>query len=164
MASSLTPLLNRLPQQGQLTWIGLRPERGQPPQSVSEAQIHLEQGLVGDHFRGRPGSLRQITLVQQEHLSVVAALLGQASLDPALLRRNLVVRGINLLALKDQRFAIGEVILEGTRPCAPCSKMETALGPGGFNALRGHGGLCARVVQPGWIRVGDPVRLWLEAQ
>ncbi len=77
---------------------------------------------------------------------------------PELLRRNLVVSGINLLALKGRKFQIGTVILEGTTPCAPCSKMEDALGPGGFNAMRGHGGLCARVLQEGEIAVGDQVK------
>ena len=90
---------------------------------------------------------------------MIAALAGVPMVTPQQLRRNLVIAGINLLALKGQRFQIGEVILEGTAPCAPCSKMETALGPGGFNAMRGHGGLCARVLQGGMIRLGDTVSM-----
>jgi MOSC domain-containing protein YiiM len=103
-----------------------------------------------------------VTLIQHEHLAVVARLLALRDqlatvvpLDPALVRRNIVVSGLNLLALKSQRFRIGEAVLEYTDPCQPCSAMEQALGRGGFNAMRGHGGICARIVDGGTIRIGD---------
>ena len=76
---------------------------------------------------------------------------------PALLRRNVVVSGIPLIALKERRFRIGDVLLEGTDECDPCSRMEDALGPGGYNAMRGHGGLCARILEGGVFRIGDRV-------
>src|SRR5439155_1459010 len=85
-----------------------------------------------------------VAVIRAEHLPVIAALVGRAEVTPEILRRNVVVAGINLLSLKDLRFAIGAAILIGTKPCAPCDKMELALGPGGFHALRGHGGICAR--------------------
>ncbi|WP_040380738.1 MOSC domain-containing protein [Deinococcus aquatilis] len=101
-----------------------------------------------------PGK-RQVTLIQAEHLPVIAALAGLDTVTPEELRRNIVVRGLPLLALKDARFQIGEVILEGTGECHPCSRMEETFGPGGYNAVRGHGGITARVVRGGVIRVGD---------
>jgi MOSC domain-containing protein YiiM len=67
------------------------------------------------------------------------------------------VSGINLLSLKGLRFRIGEAVLEGTGPCDPCSRMEENLGPGGFQAMRGHGGLTARVIEAGTVCVGDRV-------
>ena len=76
---------------------------------------------------------------------------------PELLRSNLVTRGINLLALKDRRFRIGAALLEGSGECAPCSRMEETFGPGGYNAVRGHGGITARVIRGGTVRVGDPI-------
>lgn len=93
--------------------------------------------------------------MQAEHLAVLGALLRRDPIDPALLRRNLVVSGVNLLALKGRRFRIGTAVLEGTGPCPPCSRMEETLGPGGYNAMRGHAGVNARVVAGGVIRLGD---------
>ncbi len=97
-----------------------------------------------------------MTLIQFEHLGVLSALLGR-NVEPGMLRRNVLVSGINVLALKKARFRVGPVLLEGTGPCEPCSQMEDALGPGGYNAMRGHGGITARVLEEGWIAVGDPV-------
>lgn len=150
-------LLQSLPQRGSLYWIGLRPEKNADLQSVPSAQINAEEGLEGDHYRGR-SKKRQVTLIQKEHLEVVGQFLGK-EVSPLLTRRNLVVEGINLLALKDQTFCIGDVILEGTGHCHPCSKMEINLGAGGYNAMRGHGGITAKVIQGGTIALGDEVSL-----
>lgn len=152
-------LLNTLPQRGTLDWIGLRPTKDADLDSVKEAVLDIESGLVGDHYQGR-SQKRQVTLIQKEHLQVVGQLLGK-DIHPGLTRRNLVVAGINLLALKDRRFQIGEVLLEGTGNCHPCSKMERNLGAGGYNAMRGHGGLTAKIVEGGTIRLGDAVSLVL---
>ena len=108
------------------------------------------------HRATRSGKSR---LIQHEHLPVIAALSQRAGVTPSRLRRNLVVSGINLLALKDREFRIGNVLLKGTGPCAPCSLMEYNLGPGGYNAMRGHGGITAVVLEAGKIQVGDQVTL-----
>lgn len=158
MRGQMAKLLATLPQCGVLEQILLRPARDQPMQQVDEAIVQLGEGLLGDRFSGRPDSKRQITLFQSEHLAVLASLLHRESLDPALLRRNLLVRGISLHALSGRRFRIGEVVLEGAGQCHPCSRMEAVLGPGGFNAMRGIGGLCVRIVVGGTIRVGDMVQ------
>lgn len=102
---------------------------------------------------------RQVTLIQAEHLAVVGSLLGRDAVDPSLLRRNVAVAGINLYAMRDARFRVGNVLLEGTGICAPCSRMEAALGPGGYNAMRGHGGITARVLEAGLIEMGATVAL-----
>lgn len=96
-------------------------------------------------------------VVAKSPLVAVAALLGRDAVDPALVRRNLVVSGINLLALHDEQFEIGGVVFEGTGLCEPCSRMEEVLGPGGCDAMRGHGGITARVITGGVIRLGDAV-------
>ena len=157
-ASPLRRLFDTFPNAGRLEWIGVRPRRREPLSARAEVQAIAGRGLEGDHrAAGRAGSLRQVTLIQAEHLDVVSRLLASREIDPSLLRRNLVVSGISVLALKDQVFTIGGVVLEGTGPCEPCSRMETNLGPGGYNAMRGHGGITARVVSGGVLRVGDGV-------
>lgn len=159
--STIAQLLGTLPQVGRLEWIGLRPSRRQPLQAVPEATLETDRHLLGDHARPKPGGKRQVTLVQHEHLAAVAGFLGLTEpVEPGRLRRNLVVSGLNLLALKNRRIRIGEeAILDITGECHPCSRMEEELGPGGYNAMRGHGGLTARIVQGGRIRVGDAVYL-----
>ena len=100
-------------------------------------------------------STRQVTLIQHEHLPVIAQLARVPQVDPVGLRRNLVVSGINLLALKNARLRVGEALLELVGPCHPCSRMEEAIGAGGYAAMRGHGGMTARVIEDGAIAVGD---------
>lgn len=151
-------LFEILPQVGRLEWIGLRPERMGELQSVQEATVVTGRGLDGDHkVKGRVGSKRQVTLIQQEHLIAVAGLLHKDRVGPEHTRRNLVVSGINLLALKGKQFRVGNVLLEFSGPCEPCSRMEYNLGTGGFNAMRGHGGITAKVIAGGIIRIGDEV-------
>ncbi len=157
--TSLTELLATLPQVGQVRWIGVRPARRVAPLVVEAVEARAGGGLTGDHFSGNAASKRQVTLMQAEHLEVLARLLHRDALDPGLLRRNIVVSGINLHALSGGTFSIGAAVFETTGPCHPCSRMEEALGPGGYNAMRGHGGITARVLASGVIRLGDEVRL-----
>lgn len=141
---------------GRVEWIGVRPGRRAALAGVASVRAAAGGTLEGDHARDGP---RAITLIQHEHLAVIASLTGRVRVDPAILRRNVSVSGINLLALRDARFRLGGLLLEGTGPCAPCSRMEEdgVLGDGGFNAMRGHGGITARVVEGGTVSVGDPV-------
>jgi MOSC domain-containing protein YiiM len=150
-------------QPGHLQWIGLRPARRETVQVVEQTRAVATLGLIGDRrCEGTPGSARQVTLINAEHIQLIARLLGFDSIDPARLRRNLVVSGINLQALRHQRFQIGAAIFEATAQCHPCGRMEEVLGPGGTAAMLGHGGLCAKIIQSGEIRVGDKVVPLLE--
>ena len=154
--SELGRLFGQFPRAGRVQWIGLRPARDVPMQQVDRVEAEAGGGLAGDRYKSGSGK-RGVTLIQAEHLPVIAALSGHAEVAPATLRRNLLVSGIPLVALKGRRFRIGEVVLEGTDECDPCSRMEDALGPGGYNAMRGMGGLCARILEGGALRVGDAV-------
>lgn len=152
--SPLARLMATLPRAGKVEWIGLRPARDQAMVATRTVQAIAGAGLVGDRYQGGSGK-RGITLIQAEHLPAIAALAQRPDLAPALLRRNVVVSGIPLVALKQRRFRIGTAVFEGTEECDPCSRMEDTLGPGGYNAMRGHGGLCARIVEGGTFGLGD---------
>jgi MOSC domain-containing protein YiiM len=142
-------------QPGQVTWIGIRPEAGKQVK-VLEETFAVIGGLTNDHSnKGNPETKRQVTLIQHEHLQAAASFLGKDNIDPSLTRRNIVVKGINLNALKGRKFRIGEALLEMTGFCAPCDRMEENLGKGGYNAMRGHGGITCRVIEEGKIKVGD---------
>ncbi len=153
--------LHNISQQGKVEWIGVRPKRLLEVHSVSAVTANPDTGLEGDHFKKSSTGKRQVTLIQQEHLDVVARILGKSEIPPELLRRNIVVSGINLLALKHQQFQVGEVLLETTGICAPCSRMEENLGAGGYNSMLGHGGITAKIIQGEQIKIGDIVRLAL---
>ena len=160
MGLEMKVIRGTMPQTGSVHWIGLRPERAAEIHVVESVQADA-QGLVGDFFQGPEKATRQVTLIQQEHIEVMANVLGRDRIDPRLLRRNIVVSGINLKALKKCDFQIGGAVLFGTGNCAPCSLMEKNLGPGGYNAMRGHGGITAYVVSHGAIKIGDEVKVEL---
>lgn len=153
--STLNDLLQNLPQQGRVEWIGVRPDKKTALQVLDTATV-LAKGLKGDHYAGSSGK-RSVTLIQAEHIKAIASLLHEKAIDPADLRRNIVVSGINLLALKGRKFKIGSAVLKMTGLCHPCSRMEENLGDGGYNALRGHGGINACVISPGEIKLKDIV-------
>jgi MOSC domain-containing protein YiiM len=155
--SPLGQLMATLPRAGRVDWIGLRPQREVPMRPVDRADGLAGKGLRGDRYAGGSGK-RGVTLIQAEHLPAIAALSGHASVDPAVLRRNIVVSGLPLVALQGRRFRLGGMLLEGTGGCDPCSRMEAALGPGGYNAMRNHGGLCARILEGGAVAIGDVVQ------
>ncbi len=154
-SSPLAALLAAPFRPGDVRFIGLRPARRQPMNAVKVAVLDPDDGLQGDHYGSRTTRARQVTLIATEHLAAVASYLGREFVRPEELRRNIVVSGVNLLALT--RFSLGTAVLEVTGPCHPCSRMEATLGVGGYNAVRGHGGITARVVTGGVVRIGDPI-------
>ena len=158
--TTLENLRARFPANGRLDWIGIRPGKRAPVRAVEKTSLDPIKGLVDD-YRSRGN--RQVTLIQAEHLDVVAALCGLDDVDPGLLRRNFLISRISVRALKDKRFYIGSVQLLGTGECAPCSQMEENLGEGGYNAMRGHGGITARILSAGSVHVGDEVKAVFDA-
>ncbi|PHX45521.1 molybdenum cofactor sulfurase [Pseudomonas sp. NZIPFR-PS5] len=156
--SPLQELIADVPQRGRVRWIGVRPESRGEMVELDAVEARREAGLAGDHARPGPRNARQVTLIQWEHFAVVSSLMGRAEDNPVLpqdLRRNIVISGINLFSLKNRRFRIGQAIFETTGWCQPCARLEQRLGHGIFQAVRGHGGITARVIQSGIVRLDD---------
>lgn len=113
---------------GRVEFIGIRPMRIAPLAMVAVIKAVENMGLQGDHYNN-PGGNRQVTLIQAEHLVVVAALLEESKIQPEKLRRNIVVSGINLVSLKSKQFKIGEAVLECTRRLSSLYKNGKEPGP-----------------------------------
>lgn len=156
MEGHLNSLITTFAQPGAVQWLGVRPARREPMVEVRSTEITLNC-LAGD--RHDSPSKRAVSLIQWEHLAVIASLMGNDAIDPLLLRRNIVVSGINLLGLRKAELRVGSGLLRGTGLCAPCSRMEETLGNGGYSAVRGHGGITAEVVEVGVVNVGDVVEM-----
>ena len=154
-ASPLARLMAAPMRPGIVEWLGVRPARLAPMRAAEAITLTPGQGPLGDHYSSATQGARQVTVIAAEHLLAIGSYLGQDSAPPGLLRRNVVVRGINLGALKERRFRLGGALLECSGECHPCSKMERLLGAGGYNAVRGHGGITARVLEGGEVRLGD---------
>jgi len=133
--------------QAEVTHVFLKPKHGEAVRSVVRCTAVAEQGLVGDISFGR--AARQVLLIDLETLK-------EFDLEPGDVRENLTVSGISLAGAR--RLSVGEVLLEVTGDCAPCSTMD-ALQPGLQERIRGRRGVLARVIRGGQIQVGDQVSI-----
>ncbi|MGI3776198.1 MAG: MOSC domain-containing protein [Janthinobacterium lividum] len=161
-ASPLSRLLRAPMRPGIVRWLAVRPARRGAMAAQETLRLDPTQGVEGDHYSSATSGQRHVTLISDTDLDAIGRFLGAAAM-PEQLRRNIVVAGINLHALKGWRLRIGGAVLEATGACHPCSRMEQTLGTGGYNAVRGHGGITARVLSPGIVRLGDTVERLDEA-
>ena len=147
---------------GTVEAIYLAAVHGEPPHSVESAVGHAGKGLEGDRNFGDddPDSCN-ITLIEAERFASQAAEHG-LDLDPALARRQVLVRGVDLGELVGRRFQVGELECEGEERCEPCNHLAKLVGT--QVVLKGllHSGLRARILTGGMIRVGDEVQLSAE--
>jgi len=157
--ATINELKSHFSQPGVIEWIGLRAPKTREIITVESAELQIDYGLKGDKAGQRAGGKRQVTLIQAEYLPVMASLLNKKEILPEVFRRNIVVSGINLSILLRHSLRVNDAELEITGNCAPCRKMEEALGFGAFNAMRNHGGVNAMVKKSGVISIGDQVEV-----
>jgi MOSC domain-containing protein YiiM len=150
---------------GEVVAINIASGAGAPMQETAAVEAIAGEGLAGDRYRDGIGfysatptdpGARELTLIEEESLATVLSETGIV-LSPREHRRNLTTREIALEPLLGQRFRIGDVVCEGVRLCPPCAHLEEITGKKVMKPLVHRGGIRARIVQGGWIRVGDRI-------
>lgn len=150
---------------GEVVAIHIAAGAGQPMRGLDSVEAVAGEGLLGDRYLEGNGfysatptdpGARELTLIAEEALAAVFAETGIA-LNPAEHRRNITTRAIDLDHLLGKRFRIGEAVCEGVRPCPPCNHLEDVTGKAVMPPLVHRGGLRARIVTGGTIRVGDRI-------
>jgi len=151
---------------GAVTGIFITAEAGTPVRSVVEANAVAGHGLDGDRYWDGVGfysatpttpGARELTLIEEERLDEVAR--DGFPLGPGEHRRNVTTRGVALDRLLGRQFRIGGVLCEGVRDCPPCNHLDAVTGRALLAPLIHRGGLRARIVTGGVIRVGDGITL-----
>jgi MOSC domain-containing protein YiiM len=119
-------------------------------------------GIVGDRYAGKPAHRdASVTVLAVESVEALVAELGSGPLDPLLARRNVVLHGAEVEALRGELFSIdcgeGGVLLQGGRPANPCAWLDTVLAPGAHRGMRGRGGIRCGPLSDGVLRLGPAV-------
>jgi MOSC domain-containing protein YiiM len=132
---------------------------GQPPSAhpiVSLAQVECiaGKGLVGDrYFDHKEDYKGQITFFAWETYADLCGRFGIADKNPGVFRRNIITRGVDLNSWIGREFEIQGVVFQGTQESAPCVWMNQAFCEGAEAAMKGRGGLRARILTDGLLRV-----------
>lgn len=113
------------------------------------------RGIVGDRFFDyRRDYAGQITFFALEVFEALKQRFDLPQAHPSATRRNVLVRGVKLPDLINRNFCVQGVWFRGTAECKPCYWMDGALAPGTEAWLRGKGGLRARILTDGTLRLG----------
>jgi MOSC domain-containing protein YiiM len=131
-------------------------ERVEEVTTVEGCGIEGDRYCEGTGFWTRYGDVCQVTLIEGEDLDFIENELG-ISVKDGQHRRNIITRGIRLLDLRRKRFRVGEVLLAFDRSRPPCRHVQDLSEPGMTRALKGRGGICARVIEAGQIRAQDAI-------
>ena len=130
-----------------------------PMREVDRVQVVAGRGLVGDRYSDRDaGHKGQVTFFSEEVWLRLQEKLARTDRGPEVFRRNVIVRGVDLMSLIGAEFEVQGVRFQGSEHCTPCVWMNEAFGPGALAALAewSAGGLRARALSDGWLHV-DPV-------
>jgi MOSC domain-containing protein YiiM len=149
---------------GEVVDIFIARSGGRPVERVGEIEALKDRGLAGDRFVEGTSYWSgvdecQVTLIALEALEEIATT-TEVSVMEGQHRRNIVTRGVDLLKLRGTRFQVGDAVLEFDRPRPPCRYIQSVSERGMTKALgRSRGGICARVIEGGVIRPGDPIEV-----
>lgn len=134
-----------------------KPPGENPTVEVDAVECVAGQGIAGDRFFDyRDDYKGQITFFAEEVFAELCQHFGVHDKSPSVLRRNIITRGKDLTSLIGQEFDVQGVRLRGTEECRPCFWMNDAFAQGAETFLRGRGGLRARILTNGVLRVTAP--------
>jgi MOSC domain-containing protein YiiM len=151
---------------GKVAGIFIGKVAGEPMQTIDEAMAIAGSGLDGDRYANKSGfysdtptvdGARELTLIAEE---AIAAVVAHTTIPFSAIesRRNILTSGIDLDSLIGKRFALGGAVCEGVRSCPPCNHLESLIEKAVMRPLARSGGIRARIVQGGVIRIGDDIR------
>lgn len=143
-----------------------RPTDGITPydgiEKVGSVEVRAHLGLVGDRYFNTKFRFASVTFISDESIHELEGTLAAGPFDPALARRNVITRGIDVDSLARTTFTIGTpdgpIGFRSMTPANPCAWMNEMFTPGAHQALRGHAGIRAEPLDDGWLRLG-PVTL-----
>lgn len=131
-----------------------QPPGAYPTTAVPEVSCVAGRGLVGDRFFDFKANYKgQVTFFASEVFTDVCRALGVPEKSPGVTRRNVITQGVDLNTLVGKRFTIQGIAFEGVSECSPCHWMNHAIAPGAEAALHARGGLRARILTDGVLRV-----------
>lgn len=130
-----------------------KPAGRAPVDEVDEAELVAGKGIRGDRFFGWKEDYKgQITFFSLEVHADLCRSLGVTGVPPSVFRRNVIVSGVDLNALIGQEFELQGIRFAGVCECSPCYWMDEAFHAGAEAALKGRGGLRARILTSGILR------------
>ena len=131
-----------------------------PTLEVEQIECVAGHGIRGDRFFDYRDSYKgQITFFAEEIYRALCDALNVHDSEPAVLRRNVITRGVDLNSLIGTEFEVQGVRFHGTEECRPCFWMEQAFAPGAEKFMKGNGGLRARILTDGELRVTSAVAI-----
>lgn len=131
------------------------PPGDHPVLEMAKVRCVAGKGIEGDRYYGQQeGHKAQITFFAAEVHDELCARFGRTGVAPSVYRRNVITRGADLAAWIGKRFTLQGIEFEGVEESRPCAWMNHAFGPGAEEALRGRGGLRARILVDGELSVG----------
>lgn len=131
-----------------------QPPGDHPTLAVKEIECVAGRGLFGDRFFDFKANYKgQVTFFASEVFAAVCQQLGATGKSPGLTRRNVITCGVDLNSLVGKKFLVQNTEFEGVSECSPCHWMNHAIAPGAEAALHGRGGLRARILSDGVLRV-----------
>ncbi|HMP76791.1 MAG TPA: molybdenum cofactor biosysynthesis protein [Kiritimatiellia bacterium] len=131
------------------------PAGGHAIQEQTECRCLAGRGIEGDRFFDHKDNYKgQVTFFSWEIFEALRKATGALDCPPSAMRRNVIVEGVELNALIEREFEMQGIRFAGTEECRPCAWMDEAVGPGAEAFLKGRGGLRARILTDGVLRVG----------